>query len=316
MDIILIIAIIAVFACNIIIFFAVKELKSRQQNDQSMVMLNQNMNGMQERLDSVSNKLNERLDKAAQVIGGVSKEIGQMQEIGRGMQNLQKLLQSPKLRGGIGEHILEQMLETNFPKSLYDIQYRFREGQIVDAIIRTEEGIIPVDSKFPMENYQRLASEENEEMRDRYTKEFLKDVKKHINDIAKKYILPDQGTVDFAVMYIPSEAVYYEVIRNDAELHLAGVEKKVMFVSPNSLFYFLRVILMGMQGKNMSKIAKEMMGTIHGIKKDTERLGEVMNTLQNHVNHTKAAMDKVSVDYTKLSEKIERVDRIDDSMLE
>ncbi|MCW1929781.1 MAG: DNA recombination protein RmuC [Candidatus Kerfeldbacteria bacterium] len=316
MDIILIIIIIGVLIFNVVIFIALRDIKSKNNNDQGFVLLNQNVHGMQERLDNVSNRLNERLDKAAQVIGGVSKEIGQMQEIGRSMQGLQKLLQSPKLRGNIGEHVLEQMLEQNFPKSLYDTQFRFREGQIVDAIVRTEEGIIPLDSKFPMENYQRLASEETEEGRERYTKEFLKDVKKHINDIAKKYILPDQGTVDFAVMYIPSEAVYYEIIRNDAELHLVGAEKKVMFVSPNSLFYFLRVILMGMQGKNLNKMAKEIMGTIHGVKKDAERLGEVMQTLQSHVNHTKTAMDKVSVDYVKLAEKIERVDRMEETMIE
>lgn len=313
---ILLIIVIALVALNIVIFLHLRDIKNHKENDQGFVLLNQNVHGMQDRLDNVSNKLNERLDKAAQVIGGVSKELGQMQEIGRSFQTMQKLLLSPKLRGGIGEHILEQMLEQNFPKSMYDIQFRFREGQIVDAIIRTEEGIIPIDSKFPMENYQRLAAENTDEGRDRYTKEFLKDVKKHINDISKKYILPDQGTVDFAVMYIPSEAVYYEIVRNDAELHLVGAEKKIMFVSPNSMFYFLRVILMGMQGKNMNKIAKEVVGTIHGIKKDTERLGEVMQTLQSHVNHTKTAMDKVSVDYTKLADKIDRVDRMEESMLE
>lgn len=316
MDIVLIIIIAGVFIFNVVIFIALRDLKNKNNNDQGFVLLNQNVHGMQERLDNVSNRLNERLDKAAQVIGGVSRELGQMQEIGRGFQGLQKLLQSPKLRGNIGEHVLEQMLEQNFPRSLYEMQFRFREGQIVDAVVRTEEGIIPVDSKFPMENYQRLASEDTDEGRERYTKEFLKDVKKHINDIARKYILPDQGTVDFAVMYIPSEAVYYEIIRNDLELHLVGAEKKVMFVSPNSLFYFLRVILMGMQGKNINKMAKEMMNTVHGIKKDAERLNDVMQTLQSHVNHAKTAMDKVSVDYIKLAEKIERVDRMEETMVE
>lgn len=316
MDFVTIIAIIVLLCVNVVVYMRLRDLQNTNKNDQGFVLLNQNVHGMQERLDNVSNKLNERLDKAAQVIGGVSRELGQMQEIGRGFQTMQKLLLSPKMRGGIGEHVLEQMLEQNFPKSMYDVQFRFREGQIVDAIVRTEEGIIPIDSKFPMENYQRLAAETTDEGRDRYTKDFLKDVKKHINDIAKKYILPDQGTMDFAVMYIPSEAVYYEIIRNDAELHLVGAEKKIMFVSPNSLFYFLRVILMGMQGKNMNKIAKEVVAAMHGIKKDTERLGEVMQTLQAHVNHTKTAMDKVSIDYTKLTDKIDRVDRMEESMLE
>lgn len=313
---ILLIIVIALVALNIVIFLHLRDIKNHKEHDQGLVLLNQNVHGMQDRLDNVSNKLNERLDKAAQVIGAVGREMSTMQEIGRSMQDIQKIFLSPKLRGNIGEHILEQMLEQQFPQSMYEFQFRFREGQIVDAIIRSEEGIIPVDSKFPMENYQKLAAELTEEGRALYTKEFLKDVKKHITDIARKYILPDQGTVDFAVMYIPSEAVYYEIIRNDAELHITGIEKKVMFVSPNSLFYFLRVILMGMQGKNMAKATKEILNTIHGVKKDAERFGEVLQTLQSHVNHAKTAMDRANVDYSKLGEKLSRIDQVPDSVLE
>lgn len=277
-----------------------------------MTMLNQNIQGMQERLDKVSVGIHERLDNAARVIGNVNKEIGVMQEIGRNMQALQDFLKSPKLRGNLGEQILEQMLGQCFPKELYDVQFKFANGQMVDAIVRTEDGIVPVDAKFPMENYQRMVQEENEGERERYSREFAKDVKKHVTDIAKKYILPDEGTVDFALMYIPSESVYYEIIRQDANLNAMGMEHRVLFVSPNSFYYFLRVIMMGMQGKRMAMATREILSSIKGIQRDAERLHEALNVLNTHMTHAKSAVDRVTIDYTKMEGKIERLDQIDE----
>lgn len=294
-------------------------LKRRQggaaDNHQSMQMLNQNIQGMQQRLDQVSHGINERLDNAAAVIGKVNKELGSMQEIGRNMQALQDFLKSPKLRGNIGEQVLKHMLDQYFPSESYSMQYRFKEGQIVDAILKTEEGIVPIDSKFPMENYQRMVRQEVEEERDRYRRDFIRDVKKHVNDIAKKYILPDEGTVDFAVMYVPSESVYYEIIRDDLELNLHGMERKVLFVSPNSFYYFLRVILMGMQGKKIAEATKHIIAAIHGIQKDAARFEESLNVLQTHVTHAKSAVERATSDYSKLGDKIARIDDIDEATL-
>jgi DNA recombination protein RmuC len=307
----LIIAVVFLAANGVVLYILIRK-HSAPKDDTGMTMLNQNIQGMQQRLDKVSEGIHERLDNAARVIGNVNKEIGVMQEIGRNMQALQDFLKSPKLRGNLGEQILEQMLEQCFPRELYACQYKFSGGQIVDAIVHTEDGIIPIDAKFPMENYQRMVQQENDVERDRFLKEFAKDVKKHVNDIAKKYILPDQGTVDFAIMYIPSEAVYYEIIRHDLELNLHGVERRILFVSPNSFYYFLRVIMMGMQGKRVAQATREILASIQGIQRDAERLHEAFGVLNNHMTHAKSAMDRVTIDYTKLEGKIERLDQIDE----
>jgi len=300
------------FIANTALLFAIFKKQKQPKDETSMTMLNQNVQGMQERLDKVSVGIHERLDNAARVIGNVNKEIGVMQEIGRSMQSLQDFLKSPKLRGNLGEQILEQMLAQAFPKELYDVQYKFSDGQIVDAIVRTEDGIIPVDAKFPMENYQRMVQQENEEERERFAKEFAKDVKKHVTDISKKYILPGEGTVDFALMYIPSESVYYEIIRHDIHLNSLGMERRVLFVSPNSFYYFLRVIMMGMQGKRVAQATREILGAIQGIQRDAERLHDALGLLNTHMTHAKSAVDRVTIDYTKLEGKIERLDQVDD----
>ncbi len=316
METVLIIVILLLAALNSVVLFLLFKKNSESKNDpQQVMMLNQNIQGMQERLDKVSEGINERLDNAARVIGTVNKELGTMQEIGRNMKALQDFLRSPKLRGNIGEQVLQQMLEQYFPSQLYQMQYRFKQGQIVDAVVKTDEGFIPIDSKFPMENYQKMIQQETEETRKRFLREFTKDVKKHVNDIAKKYILPDEGTVDFAVMYVPSEAVYYEIIRNDLDLNLHGLEKKVLFVSPNSFYYFLRVIMMGMQGKKIAEATKDIISAIHGIQKDAGRFRESLDVLNTHITHAKSALERADSDYAKLEGKIERIDEIDESKL-
>lgn len=323
--ILLILVVLLMVSNGFVLVMLFKRQKTGADSD-SMQMMNQNIQGMQERLDRVSSGMNdqlgkvsaginERLDNAAQVIGKVSRELGSMQEIGRNMQSLQDFLKSPKLRGNIGEQVLKQMLEQFFPAHLYDLQYRFKQGQMVDAVIKTEAGTIPIDSKFPMENFQRMVASETEQEKAANTREFVKDVKKHITEIANKYILPDEGTVDFAVMYIPSEAVYYEVIRNDVDLNAYGIEKKVLFVSPNSLFYFLRVVMTAMQEQQLAQAAKEIVVAIRGIQKDAERFGDSLGTLNSHITHAKSAFDKTEIAFEKLSGKIDRIDELGESKL-
>ena len=177
---------------------------------------------MQVRLDTVNKSINERLDNAARVIGLVSKELGQMSEIGRHMKEVQEFLKSPKLRGGMGEYILRDLLEQMLPKENYKLQHRFRSGQIVDAIVKIERGAIPIDSKFPMENFRKINSAKSESEKTSAKKEFTRDVKKHIEDISQKYILPDEGTIEVALMYIPSEPVYYEVLNSPENIDVSS----------------------------------------------------------------------------------------------
>ena len=210
--------------------------------------LSKSSSNMVKTLQENSKQLNERLDKAAAVIRDVGKEVGQMSEIGRNMQELQDFLKSPKLRGNIGEQVLKDLISQMFPKNSFHLQYQFRSGERVDAAIKTDAGILPIDSKFPMENFQKMVKSKDEKQKEEAQKEFIRDVKKHIDAISEKYILPDEGTMDFALMYVPSESVFYELI-NMSDIIDYARKSRVYVVSPNTLYAHLQTILLSFEGK-------------------------------------------------------------------
>ena len=284
-----------------------KALEERQKGDQGLLMLNQNLQGMSQRIDETTRAINERLDNAAKVVAGVAKELGAVQEMGRGMKDLQDFLRSPKLRGNIGEQVLRDLLEQYFPHEHFELQYTFQSGERVDAILKTDKGLIPIDSKFPMENFAKMLKAESEGERDALKREFVRDVKKHVDAIAKKYILPQEGTVDFAVMYVPSESVYYEIIRDDSDLNAYANSKKVFLVSPNSFFYFLKVIMMGMEGKRIEEQAKRILELLIAMQQDAVKFGEALGVVTTHVTNAKNAVDRANMEYARLAGKIDQV---------
>jgi DNA recombination protein RmuC len=227
--------------------------------------------------------------------------------MGRNMRELQDFLRSPKLRGNIGEQILKDLLEQYFPRPHFETQYKFDENTKVDAVIKTKQGLIPIDSKLPMENFQKMVKAELETERMAYRKDFLRDVKKHIGDISKKYILPSQGTMDFAVMYIPSEAVYYEIIREHTDLMNYSYEQKVYPVSPNSFYFFLQSILKMMEGEVIQEAAKKIIEMLSAIQKDAAKFGETLSVATTHISNAKNAIDRVNNEYAKLTGKIDQV---------
>ncbi|OGL78245.1 hypothetical protein A3J43_03260 [Candidatus Uhrbacteria bacterium RIFCSPHIGHO2_12_FULL_54_23] len=308
METILIIVIVLGFA-GLAFFVArrFKEMEEKHKGDQGLLMLNQNLQGMSQRIDATTRAINERLDKAAQVVAGVAKELGAVQEMGRGMKDLQDFLRSPKLRGNIGEQVLKDLLEQFFPREHFELQYTFQSGERVDALLKTDKGLIPIDSKFPMENFMKIMKADSEGERDGLRRDFVRDVKKHVDAIAKKYILPQEGTVDFAVMYIPSESVYYEIIRDDADLNNYANSKKVFLVSPNSFFYFLKVIMMGMEGKRVEAQAKQILEVLVAMQQDAGRFGDVLGIVTTHVTNAKNAVDRANIEYARLAGKIDQV---------
>lgn len=247
--------------------------------------------------------LNERLDNAARFIAAVQKNIGEMSEIGRGMKELQDFLKSPKLRGNIGEQILKELLGQMLPKQSFFIQYAFKSGVVVDAAIKTGNGIIPVDSKFPMENFRKMLTVSDDIERKQVHKDFSQDVKRHIDDIAKKYILTEEGTIDYALMYIPSEAVYYEVV-NDPHLFDYAGEKKVLPVSPTTFYAYLRAILMSFEGQKIEQQAKKILQTIKAMQKDYEKVEENMGILSRHISNAYNQMNNVVSSFARLGQKL------------
>jgi DNA recombination protein RmuC len=256
-------------------------------------------------LNQSSKTLNERLDKAATVIAGVKKDIGEMSEIGRSMKELQDFLRSPKLRGNIGEQVLKELLGQFLPKESFHLQYRFRSGEVVDAAIKTDSGIIPIDSKFPMENFINMAKSESESEKKSFEKEFTRDVKKHIDSISKKYILPEEGTIDYALMYIPSEPVYYEIMSNIPDLSEYSHKKRVLPVSPSTFYAYMRAILMSFEGKKIEERARAILAQLRGIKGDSEKFGDALRVLTKHINDSKNTSDLVNSRFIALSSKID-----------
>jgi len=247
--------------------------------------------------------LNERLDNAAKVIGQVQKNIGEFSEIGRGMKDLQEFLRSPKLRGNVGEQVLKELLTQFLPKQAFNLQHTFKSGDKVDAAIKTSAGIVPVDSKFPMENFRKMAGSKDEFEKKSFEKVFEKDVKNHIDAISRKYILTEEGTIDYALMYIPSESVYYEVVNSSTLFDYAGA-KRVLPVSPTTFYAYMRAILMSFEGQKIEAKAREILASLRAIQKDYSKVGDNLSTLQKHLNNAYNMMSSVVTTFTHLGQKI------------
>ena len=262
-----------------------------------------NTSDMTKALQENSKQLNERLDTAARVIGDLKKNLGEMSEVGKGIRSLQEFLQSPKLRGNIGEQVLSDMIGQTFPKNSFHLQYTFHSGLKVDAVLKTDAGLLCIDSKFPMENFTKMHKGETEDERRTAKKDFISDLKKHINDISKKYILPDEGTMDFALMYIPSESVYYEIVNMEEVMGIAR-RSRVYPVSPNTLYAHLQVLLLSFQGKELEQKSQEVFRLLRAIQKDYGKIDENLSVLGKHVTNAYNSMNTVSSSFTQLGQKL------------
>ena len=248
--------------------------------------------------------ISERLDRAARVIGALQKEAGQFSEIGRSMRDLQEFLKSPKLRGNIGEEVLKDLICQMFPKNAVHLQYSFKSGEKVDAAIKTNAGLLPIDSKFPMENFQRLMKAKTEAAKKSSRSALVSDVKKHIKTISKKYILPEEGTMDFALMYIPSEAVFYEVA-NIPDLVDFARSQRVYPVSPTTLYVHLQTILLSFEGKKIESRSREVFRLLRAIRKDYEKTEDSLSVLGRHLQNAYNQMQNVLSGFTLLGQKLD-----------
>jgi DNA recombination protein RmuC len=263
-----------------------------------------NSSAVVQTLQENTKQLNQRLDTAASVIRDVGREVGQMSEIGRSMKELQQFLKSPKMRGNIGEEILKDLIGQMFPKNSFHLQYQFKSGEKVDAAIQTDGGILPIDSKFPLENFQRIMAAETDEEKVPFRREFLRDVKKHIDAIAKKYILPAEGTMDFALMYIPSESVYYELC-NEVEILDYARRARVYLVSPSTLYAHLQTILLSFEGKKIETKSKEVFKLLRSMRVDYDKIDESLGVLGKHLNNASSQFGQVTTTISQLGRKLE-----------
>ncbi len=268
----------------------------RQATDSSKQSTDQN-------IKDLNKAINERLDNAGRVIAGLSKELGGMAQIGPDIRRLSETLASPKMRGNFGEEVLENMLNQVFPKEFCKFQYRFKNGEVVDAAVKVGDLLLPIDSKFSMENYRLYKEAKTDEAIEDQRKLFLKDVKKRVDEIHKKYILPQEGTYDFALMFIPSEGIYLEVAEDLPTCSYAR-DKKVVMVGPNTLYLTLQTFLVSLRGQQINKAAQQVLAMINGIKQESDKFGKGLDTMANHVKNTNNSMATVIDGYVKLRGQI------------
>ncbi|MBL7069689.1 MAG: DNA recombination protein RmuC [Candidatus Omnitrophica bacterium] len=271
-------------------------------------------------LRSASLEMSGKLDSAVKAVSDVHEHLGKLQEshrkiydIGKDISSLQDLLRAPKIRGGIGELFLEDLINQIIPKEYISLQHEFKSKVRVDAVIKFGQGLVPIDAKFPLENFRKFVAAQGETEKTSFRKLFLNDVKTHIKNISEKYIQPDEGTFDFALMYIPAENVYYETIIKDDSLDGGGLfqyalTKKVIPVSPNSFYAYLRVILLGLKGMAVEKGAKEIIQNLGKLRNELRHFYEDFTKVGKHLSNSRACYDLAERHINKLADKLDQIE--------
>jgi DNA recombination protein RmuC len=314
---------VAIIALSIALVILIVLVSMRRQQDysQSFSLLQQRLGQVEEQvkrgLDDGNRAVSEKFENSLKVIGEIKKTIGsldetnkRMVEIGKDISSIQDLLAPPKMRGEIGELTLNNILSQLLPQANFSQQYRFNNGTMVDAVIKVGDRLLAIDSKFTLESFTRYSCAGEDKEKLTCLRDFCKSVKSKIDDISAKYILEDEATLDFALMYIPSENIYYQTILQD-DFQLDGrsiaqyaLEKKVVIVSPNSIYAYLRVILIGLRGMQVEKNARKILDDFGRLNQELDKFQKQYETLGAHINHAQSTYDGASRQLNVLTNKI------------
>lgn len=271
--------------------------------------------------------LNQNLQSSQKVLSLLNTQIGelhgtnkQMLRMGTDVRRLQDILSSPKLRGQMGEWSLENLLAQILPADSYELQYTFKDGKIVDALVKLVDFNVPVDAKFPLPAFEAILKAETDEEKTRLRKQFLNDVIKHIDKIASNYIRPAEQTLDFALMYIPAENIYYETIvkfENDTKDILSyALEKKVIPVSPNLLYAYLMTVVMGLHGLQIEKQAAQIRQNLQKLNADFAEFVSNWDTLGSHIRNTSNKYDEAGKKLDRFGLQLEQIQTEGDDRIE
>ena len=275
---------------------------------------------MASQMGNVGSGVQRELQHVSQVMGAVQGSLGKLGEVtqrvfdvGKDIAGLEQILRSPKVRGGLGESFLEGLLGQMLPREHYELQHAFTTGDRVDAVVRIGGRLVPVDAKFPLENFRRLIEEPEEDKRRPLRRAFARDVKARVDEIAKRYILPDEGTFDFALMYIPAENVYYEIIVKDdsgAEESPAAyaVGRHVIPVSPNSFYAYLQVIVLGLRGLQIEKDAREIQSRLARLRGDVDKFRDPFDVIGKHLTNARNKYDEAATALGRVEAKLEGIE--------
>jgi len=311
----------------ILLFILLRRQKDKGEEGKSFLMLQNQMNELSKILDT---KLGEstkaiqiQFGQSAKIISDVTEKLTKLDETNKQvinfadqLQSLQDILKNPKQRGVLGEFYLETVLKNVLPPNTYRMQYSFSDGTIVDAAIFIDSKIIPIDSKFSLENYNKILQEKNEKEREKLEKLFRQDLKNRIDETSK-YIKPEENTMDFAFMFIPAEAVYYDLLINKVGsvnissrdlIEYAFSDKHVIIVSPTSFFAYLQTVLQGLRALKIEKEAEEIRKRVEDLSKHIlnyeeylKKLGSQMSTVVNTYNAAYKEFGKIDKDVVRIS---------------
>ena len=302
----------------------IEELKRAQAGDKALELMQQQIGlltkNINQQMQNMSGQFRETTGHIGSTLGDVKKDLGKMEAVTRevlekakNISNLENLLKAPKFRGGLGELFLGDLLAQILPPAHYSLQHKFKSGDMVDAIVKIGDNLVPIDAKFPLENFKRYIGEESKKEKEDLRKKFVVDVKKHIGSIAEKYILPDEGTYDFALMYIPAENIYYETILKDENLgeersiFSYATQKRVIPVSPNSFFAYLQVIVLGLKGLQIEKSAQTIFQSLARLQGDISRFRKNFRLIGTHLVNAKSQFDEADKRLDKFTDKLGQI---------
>lgn len=300
----------------------IEDLKRSQAENPALSLMQQQIGlltqQVNQQLQNMSSQFQKTTGDIGQTLGNVQSHLGKVEvttrevlDKARSIASLEDLLRAPKFRGGMGEFFLGDLLGQILPPACFTLQHRFKSGEKVDAAININDRLVPVDAKFPLENFKKYIQEADEKNKEAMRRKFVADVKKHIDDIATKYILPEEGTYDFALMYIPAENVYYETILKEEALdeerglYTHAIRKRVIPVSPNSFFAYLQVIVYGLKGMEIEKSAQLIYQTLAQLRGDLTRFQGDFQVLGTHLANAKTRFDDAEKRLVKFSDRLE-----------
>ncbi|MBI3631240.1 MAG: DNA recombination protein RmuC [Candidatus Staskawiczbacteria bacterium] len=322
MDLTTILLFIITIGLVIAIFLLLKKRpEPEKKEDNSILMLQQQINHISQVLDSKLSESNKnaqfQFNQSAKIIGDVTERLAKLDETNRQvvsfadqLQNLQDILKNPKQRGILGEYYLETVLKNVLPPGSYQMQYSFSDGKIVDAVVFVKDKIIPIDSKFSLENYNRIIEEKNPAEKEKLERIFKTDLKMRIDETSK-YIKPSEGTMEFAFMFIPHEAIYYDLLINQVGavnvntqdlIEYAFKSKHVVIVSPTSFLAYLQTVLQGLKSLQIEESAKE-------IKKRVEMLSRHLLSYEDYMKKLGSHLSDTVVSYNKAGKEFEKIDK-------
>lgn len=303
-----------VFGCAVIIILVLL-----------LILLQKQLSGLKDQLrksqENTDQILSQRFETTSKAVSDVQVNLARLEEsnkrifeVGKDISSLQEILKAPKLRGGIGEYFLTDLLSQILPAKHYQVPYSFKSGERVDAVIRLGKRLVPVDAKFPLENFRKFLDTHTDAEKKVCHRKFVSDVKLHIDSISRKYILPDEGTFGFALMYIPAENVYYETIIKDQDsddgksIASFSMQKKVIPVSPNTFYAYLQTIIFGLKGLEIEENALEIISALDRLRGDFTRFYRDFELVRKHLRDAQNCYDSADRKLQKFESKLSLIE--------